>query len=212
MAKVPRPCQSSAASLIELVDAWLFQLRAKKPSARTLAAYRADVEGVARRIDSDGDGVLHLEDLTKPALRPVRKDRTRRAPRTSHPRAGRPRGEVAAQLAVGRWTTPERPRVTAVPSDDVTCSQEDPNSGPPSSKASTPVAGLVVLARAPDRHTVSGVGLTRTSASDTDTDTDTDTEPPESRHPQAAPPALLRRAQSRQGRMTIQLPEGAARG
>ena len=60
---------SPAASLAEIVDAWLFQLGARKPSARTLAAYRADVEGVARRIDTDGAAVLHLEDLTKPELR-----------------------------------------------------------------------------------------------------------------------------------------------
>jgi len=51
------------------VDAWLFQLGATKPSARTLTAYRSDVVGVARRIDSDGIGVLRLEHLTKPALR-----------------------------------------------------------------------------------------------------------------------------------------------
>ncbi len=60
---------SPAAALPEIVDAWLFQLGARKPSARTLAAYRADVEGVAGRIDTDGAAVLHLEDLTKPALR-----------------------------------------------------------------------------------------------------------------------------------------------
>lgn len=75
--RLPRPTYlgrgsrrlSPAASLIEIIDAWLFQLGARKPSSRTLAAYRADVEGVARRIDTDGPAVLHLEDLTKPALR-----------------------------------------------------------------------------------------------------------------------------------------------
>ena len=60
---------SPAASLAEIVDAWLFQLGAAKPSPRTLAAYRADVEGVARRIDTDGATALRLEDLTKPGLR-----------------------------------------------------------------------------------------------------------------------------------------------
>jgi len=52
-----------------VVDAWLFQLGATKPSGRTLTAYRSDVVGVARRIDSDGIGVLRLEHLTKAALR-----------------------------------------------------------------------------------------------------------------------------------------------
>ena len=60
---------SPADPLPRLVDAWLFQLGTRKPSARTLTAYRADIEGVARRIDTDGAAVLHLEDLTKPALR-----------------------------------------------------------------------------------------------------------------------------------------------
>lgn len=60
---------SRDASLGEIVDAWLFQLGASKPAARTLAAYRSDVEGVARRIDSDGAAALHIEHLTKPALR-----------------------------------------------------------------------------------------------------------------------------------------------
>jgi site-specific recombinase XerD len=60
---------SPEAQLPEIIDAWLFQLGATKPSPRTLAAYRADVEGVARRIDSDGAVVLRREHLTKPALR-----------------------------------------------------------------------------------------------------------------------------------------------
>ncbi len=60
---------SSADPLPKIVDAWLFQLGTKKPSERTLTAYRADIEGVAQRIDSDGAAALHLEDLTKPALR-----------------------------------------------------------------------------------------------------------------------------------------------
>ncbi|MEO5678092.1 MAG: tyrosine-type recombinase/integrase [Acidimicrobiales bacterium] len=60
---------SSDAPLPQVIDAWLFQLGARKPSARTLAAYRSDVEGVARRVDSDGAAALRIEDLTKPALR-----------------------------------------------------------------------------------------------------------------------------------------------
>ena len=60
---------SPDAHLPEIIDAWLFQLGATKPSPRTLAAYRADVEGVARRIDTDGAAVLCLEHLTKPVLR-----------------------------------------------------------------------------------------------------------------------------------------------
>jgi len=67
---VPRRRRLSPADpLPRLVDAWLFQLGTRKPSERTLTAYRADIDGVARRIDSDGAAVLHLEDLTKPALR-----------------------------------------------------------------------------------------------------------------------------------------------
>ncbi len=54
----------------ELVDGWLFQLGATKPAANTLAAYRRDLEGVARRIAADAEvAVLHLEHLTKEALR-----------------------------------------------------------------------------------------------------------------------------------------------
>jgi len=60
---------SPEARLTEIIDAWLFQLGATKPSVRTLSAYRADVEGVARRIDTEGAAGLHLEDLSKPALR-----------------------------------------------------------------------------------------------------------------------------------------------
>ena len=42
-----------------------------KPSPRTLAAYRADVEGVARRIDTDGPGCsASTPDQTGPASRP----------------------------------------------------------------------------------------------------------------------------------------------
>jgi site-specific recombinase XerD len=67
MVKLPR--LSPEAHLPEIIDAWLFQLGATKPSPRTLAAYRADVEGVARSIDSEGARVLRLEHLTKPALR-----------------------------------------------------------------------------------------------------------------------------------------------
>src|SRR5271154_766849 len=60
---------SPDARLPEIIDGWLFQLGATKPSPRPLAAYRADVEGVARRIDTDGAAVLRLEHLTKRALR-----------------------------------------------------------------------------------------------------------------------------------------------
>jgi integrase/recombinase XerD len=60
---------SPEARLAEVVDSWLFHLGATKPSPRTLAAYRADVEGVARRIDAEGAAVLAIEDLTKRALR-----------------------------------------------------------------------------------------------------------------------------------------------
>jgi transposase InsO family protein len=60
---------SPDARLPEIIDGWLFHLGATKPSPRTLAAYRADVEGVARRIDTDGAAVLRLEHLTKRALR-----------------------------------------------------------------------------------------------------------------------------------------------
>jgi len=60
---------SPDARLPEIIDGWLFQLGATKPSPRTLAAYRADVEGVARRIDTDGAAVLRLEHLSKPTLR-----------------------------------------------------------------------------------------------------------------------------------------------
>jgi hypothetical protein len=54
---------SPDARLPEIIDGWLFALGATKPSPRTLAAYRADVEGVARRIDTDGVAVLGLEHL-----------------------------------------------------------------------------------------------------------------------------------------------------
>jgi site-specific recombinase XerD len=57
------------ARLPEIIDTWLFILGATKPSPRTLAAYRADVEGVAKRIDSDGAPMLRLENLTKSVLR-----------------------------------------------------------------------------------------------------------------------------------------------
>ncbi len=60
---------SPDAHLPEIIDAWLFQLGATKPSPRTLAAYRADVDGIARRLDTDGAAVLRLEQLTKAALR-----------------------------------------------------------------------------------------------------------------------------------------------
>jgi hypothetical protein len=61
---------SPSSRLGELVDGWLFQLGTTKPAANTLAAYRRDLEGVARRIAADAEvAVLHLEHLTKEALR-----------------------------------------------------------------------------------------------------------------------------------------------
>ena len=60
---------SPDAQLVEVIEAWLFQLGATKPSSRTLRAYRSDVEGVARRMDSEGAAGLRIEVLTKPALR-----------------------------------------------------------------------------------------------------------------------------------------------
>ena len=54
----------------EAADAWLFHIGAAKPAANTVAAYRRDLEGVARCIATDGDvGVLHVRHLTKEALR-----------------------------------------------------------------------------------------------------------------------------------------------
>jgi hypothetical protein len=45
---------SSDARLVAVIDAWLFAVGATKPAAGTLAAYRAGVQGVARRIEGDG--------------------------------------------------------------------------------------------------------------------------------------------------------------
>jgi site-specific recombinase XerC len=68
VARAPRLFPTSRFS--ELVDGWLFQLGATKPATNTLAAYRRDLESVARRIAADADvAVLHLEHLTKEALR-----------------------------------------------------------------------------------------------------------------------------------------------
>ncbi|HSH58476.1 MAG TPA: tyrosine-type recombinase/integrase [Acidimicrobiales bacterium] len=68
VARAPRLSPFSRFS--ELVDGWLFQLGATKPASNTLAAYRRDLEGVARRISADAEvAVLHLEHLTKEALR-----------------------------------------------------------------------------------------------------------------------------------------------
>jgi hypothetical protein len=68
VARAPRLSPSSRFS--ELVDGWLFQLGATKPAANTVAAYRRDLEGVARRLTADADvAVLHREHLTKEALR-----------------------------------------------------------------------------------------------------------------------------------------------
>ncbi|MDP9019205.1 MAG: site-specific integrase, partial [Actinomycetota bacterium] len=45
------------------------QLGTTKPAANTVAAYRRDLEGMARRIAADAEvGVVHLEHLTKEAL------------------------------------------------------------------------------------------------------------------------------------------------
>ena len=61
---------SPSSRFAELVDAWLHQLGTTKPAANTVAAYRRDLDGVARRIAADAEvGVLHLEHLTKEALR-----------------------------------------------------------------------------------------------------------------------------------------------
>jgi hypothetical protein len=68
VARAPR--LSPASRFSELVDAWLFQLGATKPATNTVAAYRQDLEGVARRIATDAEvAVLHLEHLTKETLR-----------------------------------------------------------------------------------------------------------------------------------------------
>ena len=54
----------------KLVDGWLHQLGTTKPATNTLAAYRRDLEGVARRIADHAEvGVLYLEHLNKGALR-----------------------------------------------------------------------------------------------------------------------------------------------
>jgi integrase/recombinase XerD len=66
---VPPVCPTPSSSLTVMVDAWLFALGATKPSPRTLAAYRSDLEGVARRIDPAGLAGLRLEDLDKSSLR-----------------------------------------------------------------------------------------------------------------------------------------------
>ncbi len=61
---------SSTSRFSELVDAWLYHLGTTKPAANTVAAYRRDLEGIARRIAADADvAVLHVEDLSKDALR-----------------------------------------------------------------------------------------------------------------------------------------------
>lgn len=46
---------STSSRFAELVDAWLHQLGTTKPAANTLAAYRRDMEGVARRIADDAE-------------------------------------------------------------------------------------------------------------------------------------------------------------
>jgi len=68
---MPRAGRLSPSSrFAELVDAWLRDLGTTKPAANTVAAYRRDLEGVARRIAADTEvSVLHLEDLTKDAMR-----------------------------------------------------------------------------------------------------------------------------------------------
>lgn len=54
----------------ELVDGWLDNLGTTKPAANTVAAYRRDLEGVARRVAADSEvPVVHLEHLTKEAMR-----------------------------------------------------------------------------------------------------------------------------------------------
>ncbi len=54
----------------ELVDSWLDNLGTTKPAANTLAAYRRDLEGVARRVAADAEvPVVRLEHLSKEAMR-----------------------------------------------------------------------------------------------------------------------------------------------
>lgn len=54
----------------ELVDGWLDNLGTTKPAANTVAAYRRDLEGVARRVAADAEvPVVLLEHLTKQAMR-----------------------------------------------------------------------------------------------------------------------------------------------
>lgn len=61
---------SSTSRFSELVDAWLYHLGTTKPAVNTLAAYRRDLEGIARRIAAEAEvSVLHLEHLTKNAIR-----------------------------------------------------------------------------------------------------------------------------------------------
>lgn len=56
--------------LVAALDSWLQHLGTTKPASATVAAYRRDVVGVARRMAAPDDvGVLRLEDLSKGALR-----------------------------------------------------------------------------------------------------------------------------------------------
>lgn len=65
-----RPRLGVDSRFAELVEGWLFSLGTTKPAAATVAAYRRDLVGVARRIGAEDDvGVLRLEHLTKAALR-----------------------------------------------------------------------------------------------------------------------------------------------
>ena len=48
-----RPRLGADSRFAELVEAWLFALGTTKPAAATVAAYRRDLIGVARRIGAD---------------------------------------------------------------------------------------------------------------------------------------------------------------
>jgi hypothetical protein len=72
MVKLPR--LSPEAHLPEIIDAWLFQLGATKPSPRTLAAYRADVEGARYRDPINVD--IEATNLRRLSQQPQQSERT----------------------------------------------------------------------------------------------------------------------------------------
>ncbi len=69
----PRPRLSQASRLGDIVDAWIVNLGAAKPSPATLLAYRRDVEGISRRLLAleglDPQSGPGLADLHRRALR-----------------------------------------------------------------------------------------------------------------------------------------------